>query len=236
MANKRMFSIDVTETDSFLEMPLTAQALYFHLGMRGDDDGFVSNPRSIMRVAGCSEGDLAMLAEAGYIISFRSGVIVISDWKVNNNLRNDRYKPTTFQSERSMLSETANKRYILSGAPIGNQMDTNGIPSDDQMTPYQQITSISIALHELAQTTSILVVALAQLNRNAAHASPSTADLKESGQLEQDADAILLLSADKEQYQAILAKNKEGKVGEIPLTFDKPRQRFLAVTSELEGR
>lgn len=101
---------------------------------------------------------------------------------------------------------------------------------------YQQITSISIALHELAQTTGILVVALAQLNRNAAHASPSTADLKESGQLEQDADAILLLSADKEQYQAILAKNKEGRVGEIPLTFDKVRQRFLAVTSEMERR
>lgn len=101
---------------------------------------------------------------------------------------------------------------------------------------YQQITSISIALHELAQTTGILVVALAQLNRNAAHASPSIADLKESGQLEQDADAILLLSADKEEYQAILAKNKEGKIGEIPLTFDKTRQRFLAVTSELEGR
>lgn len=101
---------------------------------------------------------------------------------------------------------------------------------------YQAITGISIALHELAQTTGIFVVALAQLNRNAAHASPSTADLKESGQLEQDADAILLLSADKEEYQAILAKNKEGRVGEIHLTFDKPRQRFLAVTSELEGR
>lgn len=101
---------------------------------------------------------------------------------------------------------------------------------------YQAITGISIALHELAQTTGIFVVALAQLNRNAAHASPSTADLKESGQLEQDADAILLLSADKEEYQAILAKNKEGRVGEIHLTFDKPRQRFLAVTGELEGR
>lgn len=101
---------------------------------------------------------------------------------------------------------------------------------------YQQITGISIALHELAQTTGILVVALAQLNRNAAHSSPSTADLKESGQLEQDADAILLLSDDGEQYQAVLAKNKEGRVGEVPLTFDKPCQRFLAVTSELERR
>lgn len=92
---------------------------------------------------------------------------------------------------------------------------------------YQQITGISIALHELAQTTGILVVALAQLNRNAA---PSTADLKESGQLEQDADAILLLSDDGEHYKAILAKNKEGKVGEIPMTFDKTHQRFLEVT------
>lgn len=137
LANKRMFSVDVTETDAFLEMPLTAQALYFHLGMRGDDDGFVSNPRSIVRVSGCSESDLVTLAKSGYIITFRSGVIVISDWKVNNNLRNDRYKPTTFQDERSMLSETANKRYILNG---DNQVDTNGIPSDNQMTPQPNVT------------------------------------------------------------------------------------------------
>ena len=97
---------------------------------------------------------------------------------------------------------------------------------------YQQITGISIALHELAQTTGILVVALAQLNRNAAHSTPTAADLKESGQLEQDADAILLLSDDGEQYQAVLAKNKEGRVGEVPLTFDKTRQRFLEIIGE----
>lgn len=143
LANKRMFSVDVTETDAFLEMPLTAQALYFHLGMRGDDDGFVSNPRSIVRVSGCSESDLVTLAKSGYIIAFRSGVIVISDWKVNNNLRNDRYKPTTFQDERSMLSETANKRYILNG---DNQVDTNGIPSDNQMTPQPNVTQPNVAV------------------------------------------------------------------------------------------
>lgn len=73
------------------------------------------------------------------------------------------------------------------------------------------------------------MIALAQLNRNAAHAAPSTADLKESGQLEQDADAILLLSDDGAQYQAILAKNKEGRVGALPLAFDKEHQRFLEV-------
>ena len=99
---------------------------------------------------------------------------------------------------------------------------------------YQQITGISIALHELAQTTGILVIALAQLNRNAAHAAPSTADLKESGQLEQDADAILLLSDDGDSYQAILDKNKEGRVGRIPIQFDKEHQRFLEVVGESE--
>lgn len=142
MANKRMFSVDVTETDAFLDMPLTAQALYFHLGMRGDDDGFVSNPRSVMRVAGCNETDLKTLEESGYIITFRSGVIVISDWKVNNNLRNDRYKPTTFQDERSKLSETANKRYILR---TGNQVDTNGIPLCNQVTPQPNVTQRNLA-------------------------------------------------------------------------------------------
>jgi len=108
---------------------------------------------------------------------------------------------------------------------------------------YQQITSISIALHELAQTTGILVVALAQLNRSAAHTLPSVADLKESGQIEQDADAILLLANDvtsKERpephYYCSLEKNKEGDLWTLPIMFDKPRQRFLAVTSELERR
>lgn len=108
---------------------------------------------------------------------------------------------------------------------------------------YQQITSISIALHELAQTTGILVIALAQLNRNAAQSLPSVADLKESGQLEQDADAILLLANDvtskghpEPHYHCALEKNKEGRTGDIAITFDKPRQRFLAVTSELERR
>ena len=136
MANKRMFSIDVTETDTFLEMPLTAQALYFHLAMRGDDDGFVSNPRSIMRVTGCSENDLKTLVESGYIITFRSGVIVISDWKVNNYLRGDRYKPTTFQNELSMLTEIANKRYVLGS---DNQRSTVGIPNGNQMETQYSI-------------------------------------------------------------------------------------------------
>ena len=142
-----MFSIDVTETDTFLEMPLTAQALYFHLAMRGDDDGFVSNPRSIMRVTGCNENDLKTLVESGYIITFRSGVIVISDWKVNNYLRGDRYKPTTFQNELSMLTETANKRYVLGS---DSQRSTVGIPNGNQLS-----TQYSIGENKVVVDTAI---------------------------------------------------------------------------------
>ena len=101
---------------------------------------------------------------------------------------------------------------------------------------YQQITSISIALHELAQTTEILVVALAQLNRNSAQSLPTVADLKESGQIEQDADAILLLANDvttqnrpEKHYHCSLEKNKEGDLWTLPITFDKEHQRFLEV-------
>lgn len=143
VANKRMFSVDVTETDAFLEMPLTAQALYFHLGMRGDDDGFVSNPRSIVRVSGCSESDLATLAQSGYIITFRSGVIVISDWKVNNYLRGDRYKTTVFQNELSMLEETANKRYVLAH---GAKRSTVGIPNDNQVATQYRVEKSRVAV------------------------------------------------------------------------------------------
>ena len=143
MANKRMFSVDVTETDAFLEMPLTAQALYFHLGMRGDDDGFVSNPRSIVRVSGCSESELVTLAKSGYIITFRSGVIVISDWKVNNYLRGDRYKTTVFQNELSMLEETANKRYVLAH---GAKRSTVGIPNDNQVATQYRVEKSRVAV------------------------------------------------------------------------------------------
>lgn len=95
---------------------------------------------------------------------------------------------------------------------------------------YQAITQISIGLHELAQTTGMVVIGAAQLSRNAAHTLPTNADLKESGQLEQDADAVLLLgNAEDGRSVCILSKNKEGRVGEIPLAFDKEHQRFLEV-------
>lgn len=112
MANRRMFNARVVETDSFLELPTSSQALYFHLGMAGDDDGFVDSPRKIVRSCGCEMEDLRKLEESGFVIEFGSGIIVIRDWKLNNTLQNDRYRPTLYADEKDMIEERG-KRYFL---------------------------------------------------------------------------------------------------------------------------
>ena len=103
MAAKRMFSIEVIDTDKFLDMPVSTQALYFHFGMRADDDGFVSSPKKIVKIAHCPNDDLRILISKGYVIPFDSGVIVITDWKANNLIKSDRYKPTRYQEEFKQL-------------------------------------------------------------------------------------------------------------------------------------
>lgn len=103
MARRRMFSLDVVDTDRFLDMPSSTQALYFHLGMRADDDGFVASPKRTTAMCGCSADDLNLLAAKGFVRPFESGVLVIVDWKKNNLLRPDRYTPTQFQKEKAQL-------------------------------------------------------------------------------------------------------------------------------------
>lgn len=113
MAQKRMFSLQVVDTDKFLEMSTSAQALYFHLGMHGDDDGFVASPRKIARAAGCNDDDMRLLAAKGFIIPFDSGVVVITDWKINNTLKNDRYTETIYQAEKARLHSENSGKYLL---------------------------------------------------------------------------------------------------------------------------
>lgn len=123
MAKRRMFSQQITDSDSFLDMPLSAQALYFHLGMSADDDGFVNNPKRIQRIIGANEDDLKLLIAKKFIIAFESGVVVIKHWKINNAIRSDRYTPTVYTEEKAMLNEKSNKAYTL------------GIPNDNQRLP-----------------------------------------------------------------------------------------------------
>lgn len=138
MPNKRMFSKDVVREDNFVTLPGSTQALYFQLGMEGDDDGFVKNPKSIMKILGSNETDMKLLLERGYVHLFDNGVIVILDWLTNNTLRNDRYHPTKYQDEKKLLTIGENGRYAV--APAGS----NGIPSGNQfvnhMEPEHNIT------------------------------------------------------------------------------------------------
>ncbi len=131
MAKRRMFSQQITESDSFLDMPLSAQALYFHLGMTADDDGFVNSPKRVQRVIGANDDDLKLLIAKNFVIAFDSGVVVIKHWKINNFIRNDRYTPTVYEEEMAMLYEKPNRAYTL-GIPDDNQWHTNGIPRLDK--------------------------------------------------------------------------------------------------------
>lgn len=118
MAEKRMFTKKITESDAFLDMPLSTQCLYFHLNMAADDDGFVNNPKKIQRMVGASEDDLKLLLAKSFILSFESGVIVIKHWKMHNYIQSDRYKPTDYIEEKSMLSLKENKSYTLNGSDL----------------------------------------------------------------------------------------------------------------------
>ena len=132
MANKRMFCLDVVDTDLFLEMPTSSQALYFQLGMRADDDGFVSSPKKIAKITSCGEDDLRLLASKGYIIPFDSGVIVVTHWGINNNkIKGDRYKPTIYQEEFKQLSLKKDGVYT-DRLPSGCQMVTKRLPNGNQ--------------------------------------------------------------------------------------------------------
>ena len=109
-----MFSPAIVDSDAFLDMPVSSQALYFHLGMHADDDGFV-NPKRIMRGIGVSEDDLKVLVAKRFVLPFENGVVVIKHWRINNLVRKDWYKETVYLEEKSRLIVKENGSYSESG-------------------------------------------------------------------------------------------------------------------------
>lgn len=123
MAERRMFAKKITESDAFLDMPSSTQMLYFHLSMNADDDGFVNNSKKIQRMCGASDDDFKLLLAKSFVLLFESGVIVIKHWKMHNYIQADRYRPTDYVEEKSMLGLKKNKAYTLDV----NKMDTKCI-------------------------------------------------------------------------------------------------------------
>lgn len=113
MAERRMFTLQIVDSDAFQDMPLSAQALYFHLGMKADDDGFLGNPKRVQRMIGASEDDMKLLLMKNFIYLFDTGICVIKHWKMHNYIQKDRYKPTAYELEKSMLELKQNKAYTV---------------------------------------------------------------------------------------------------------------------------
>lgn len=119
MAKRRMFSLNIVDSDAFLDLPTSAQALYFHLGMRCDDDGFVNNPKKIQRVIGASDDDLKTLIKEKFIISFESGIVAMKHHRINNYIQKDRYTETSYLEEKSKIYIKENKAYTLNSSHSG---------------------------------------------------------------------------------------------------------------------
>ena len=122
MAERRMFAKTIIDSDAFLDMPMSARLLYYDLGMRADDDGFINSPKKIMRMIGASNDDVNILIARKFVIPFDSGVVVIKHWRINNYLRNDRYTETKYLEEKSNLEVDKNGSYTAknnTGIPVG---------------------------------------------------------------------------------------------------------------------
>ena len=130
MAQRRMFSRKITETDHFLEMPLSSQALYFHLNMGADDEGFIDKAKTIQRTIGASDDDMKLLIAKGFLIPFDSGVVVIRHWRIHNYIQADRFQATIYQNEKEQLDYDKSK--IASIKPL-DQCIQNGYKMDTQV-------------------------------------------------------------------------------------------------------
>ena len=146
MGERRMFSKEIVKSDTFLDMPPEAQALYFHLGMEADDEGFLNRPKSVMRSCSCSEDSLKLLIAKKFILAFESGVVVITHWRINNTLRKDRLNATKCMAERALvdLDESGKYQMTTTCRPNGNQMTTTCQINGHQVSPQHNITEHNI--------------------------------------------------------------------------------------------
>lgn len=137
MAQKRMFSLQIVDSDAFLDMPQSSQLLYYHLCMRADDEGFVGNPKKIMRIVGTQEDDLKILLAKRFILTFKTGVVVIKHWLIHNTIRMDRFNPTTYQTEKQMLITKENKAYT--------ELATTRQPDDNQLVTQVKLSKVKLS-------------------------------------------------------------------------------------------
>lgn len=153
MAERRMFTLKIVDSDAFLDMPLSTQALYFHLNMRADDDGFVNNPKKVARMIGASEDDIKLLIAKRFLLAFNNGLVVIKHWHMHNLVRKDRYNPTQYIEQKLQIELKKNGAYTekdgldlseCSSELPDNQMATTWQPNGNQMATQVRLGKCSI--------------------------------------------------------------------------------------------
>lgn len=133
MAERRMFAKTIIDSDAFLDMPLSTQALYFHLSMRADDEGFINNAKKIAKMIGSTEDELKLLIAKKFLIPFESGVVVVKHWKIHNYIQNDRFKPTVYTDEKSRLRLKPNKAYTTQCIQSVSKLDAQDRLGKDRL-------------------------------------------------------------------------------------------------------
>lgn len=132
-----MFSLQIVDTDAFLEMPVSSQLLYFHLAMRADDEGFIGNPKKIMRLVGVQEDDYKILVAKRFLLIFESGVVVIKHWLIHNTIRMDRFNQTTYQDEKNRIITKENRAYT--------ELATIRQPNDNQLATQVKLIKVNLS-------------------------------------------------------------------------------------------
>ena len=148
MAERRMFSSKVVCSDAFAGMPFSAQALYVQLCMDADDDGFLNRAKRIQGSIGASDKDLNLLFEKRFILGFPNGVIAIKHWRMNNQIRKDRYTPTQYQEEFNSLVIQVDGSYT---EKVKNKDAVNDLATTWQPDGNHLATQISIGKDSLDQ-------------------------------------------------------------------------------------
>lgn len=152
MSQRRMFSQQIVDSDAFLDMPQSSQLLYFHLAMRADDDGFIGNPKKILKMVSGNDDDMKILIVKRFLLTFESGVVVIKHWRIHNLIRLDRYHATKYTEEKKTLIIKENGAYTDNWQPVGNQLatesslgksslgkeDKNAVEDDDVIKNFEE--------------------------------------------------------------------------------------------------
>lgn len=151
MAERRMFAKTIVTSDAFLDMPASTRCLYFFLGMVADDDGFVNNPKSIMRQSGATTDDLNLLIAKRFILTFKSGVVVIKHWCIHNTIQKDRYKETKYLEERSTLMLDENRAYTEAVSSVY----TDRIQDVSKLEPQDRLSKDSLSKSNVVEDNDI---------------------------------------------------------------------------------